>query len=81
LEIAIQEHPTLRNVFFSVTLCRYINGVKPGEYGTPEPFYFPILPSYWTGKPRGSKIKDVSIVIYHILFHGRKFSQNFIFLS
>ena len=39
---------------------RYINGVKPGEYGVPKPFYFPCLPSYWTGNPRRSVMKEVS---------------------
>ena len=44
----------------SMSSCRYVNGVKPGQYGVPKPFYFPFLPSYWTGKPFKSKKKDVS---------------------
>ena len=43
-----------------VFLTRYINGVKPGEYGVPKPLYFPCLPSYWTGKPKRSTMKEVS---------------------
>ena len=31
---------------------RYVDAVKPGQYGVPKPFYFPCLLSYWTGKPR-----------------------------
>ena len=30
---------------------RYVDAVKPGDYGVPRPFYFPFLPSYWTGRP------------------------------
>ena len=33
-----------------MTIIRYIDAVKPGKYGTPRPFYFPFLPSYWCGK-------------------------------
>lgn len=31
---------------------RYVDAVKPGRYGIPKPLYFPLLPSYWTGKAR-----------------------------
>jgi ABC-type multidrug transport system fused ATPase/permease subunit len=31
-------------------LAWYIEGVKPGEYGVPRRFYFPIQPSYWFGE-------------------------------
>ena len=34
----------------TIITCRYIDAVKPGKYGTPRPFYFPLLPSYWYGK-------------------------------
>ncbi|XP_032221027.2 phospholipid-transporting ATPase ABCA3-like isoform X2 [Nematostella vectensis] len=30
----------------------YIEAVFPGEYGTPQRWYFPCLPSYWCGKNR-----------------------------
>eukprot|EP01132_Coremiostelium_polycephalum_P005371 gene5371-6702_t len=33
-----------------VVLGWYIDNVFPGEFGTPKPFYFFLLPSYWTGK-------------------------------
>ena len=48
---------------FDFVLFRYINGVKPGTYGVPKPFYFPCLPSYWTGRPRRSKINEVTAQI------------------
>ena len=38
----------------SMHVHRYINGVKPGTYGVPKPWYFPCLPSYWTGRARRS---------------------------
>lgn len=40
-------------------LSRYIDAVKPGQYGVPRPLYFPFLPSYWTGKSRGRKVSLV----------------------
>lgn len=33
--------------FLYLPLAWYIERVLPGEYGTPLPFYFPLLPSYW----------------------------------
>ncbi|XP_041455377.1 phospholipid-transporting ATPase ABCA3-like, partial [Lytechinus variegatus] len=30
-------------------LTWYIEGIYPGTYGIPKPFYFPFLPSYWCG--------------------------------
>ena len=35
-----------------MTIAWYVNEVKPGEYGIPKPFYFPILPSYWCNTKR-----------------------------
>ncbi|KAG1652003.1 ATP-binding cassette sub-family A member 3 [Nymphon striatum] len=32
----------------------YIEAVHPGEYGLPQPFYFPFMPSYWCGKSASS---------------------------
>ena len=37
-------------IFFSLFI-RYVEAVFPGEFGIPKPFYFPCLPSYWTGHP------------------------------
>ena len=30
----------------------YIEAVFPGDYGVPQPWYFPVLPSYWCGKSK-----------------------------
>jgi hypothetical protein len=45
---------------------RYVNGVKPGQFGVPKPFYFPFQPSYWLGRPLNSKMKDVRTVNRHV---------------
>ena len=44
--------------------CRYVDAVKPGRYGVAKPFYFPFLPSYWTGKPRRLKKKEVDSLVH-----------------
>ena len=49
---------------------RYINGVKPGEYGVPKPFYFPCLPSYWSGAPRRSKTVKVKYLNFTIIYYA-----------
>ncbi|KAJ7305756.1 hypothetical protein JRQ81_010122 [Phrynocephalus forsythii] len=30
----------------------YVEAVFPGEYGIPQPWYFFLMPSYWTGTPQ-----------------------------
>lgn len=30
----------------------YVEAVFPGDYGVPQPWYFPVLPSYWCGKSK-----------------------------
>ena len=35
----------------------YKEGVFPGKYGVPKPFYFPFQPSYWLGRPFRNKIR------------------------
>jgi hypothetical protein len=42
---------------------RYVNGVKPGQFGVPKPFYFPFQPSYWLGRPLNSKMKDAQQLV------------------
>ncbi|CAI8007467.1 ATP-binding cassette sub-family A member 3, partial [Geodia barretti] len=37
----------------------YVNEVKPGRYGVPRPFYFPLQPSYWTGRPCTTTSQEV----------------------
>ena len=46
--------------------CRYINGVKPGEYGVRLPFYFPCLPSYWIGNK--ATVIEVSYILCNLSF-------------
>ena len=30
----------------------YIEAVFPGDYGVPQPWYFPVLPGYWCGRSK-----------------------------
>ena len=48
--------------------CRYVNGVKPGQYGVPKPFYFPFLPSYWLGRPMTSNQGLTNVVSFNKAF-------------
>lgn len=41
-------------------LALYVEQVRPGEFGIPQPWYFPVLPSYW----RGNEIDGE----YHVRF-------------
>ena len=43
----------------TVSAVRYVNAVKPGQYGVPKPFYFPFLPSYWYEGATCSKVQPV----------------------
>ncbi len=36
-------------------LAWYLDKVFPSEFGTPLPWYFPVLPSYWCGCKINSK--------------------------
>ncbi|XP_074138830.1 phospholipid-transporting ATPase ABCA3-like isoform X3 [Sminthopsis crassicaudata] len=36
----------------------YVEAVFPGQYGIPQPWYFFIKPSYWSGKPRKATKKE-----------------------
>ncbi|XP_061178877.1 phospholipid-transporting ATPase ABCA3-like [Saccostrea echinata] len=36
----------------------YIDGVRPGEYGVPQPFYFPFTKTYWCGGRQTQKASD-----------------------
>ncbi|CAI8011245.1 ATP-binding cassette sub-family A member 3, partial [Geodia barretti] len=61
------EEPLNMGAIFGMMICDivlylllawYIDAVKPGTYGIPKPLYFPLLPSYWTGKARKSSAAD-----------------------
>ena len=42
----------------------YTEAVFPGEYGIPQPWYFPVMTSYWIGKPSTNAVdseENVSI--------------------
>lgn len=33
-----------------IPIAWYIERIFPGDYGAPQPFYFPFMPSYWSNK-------------------------------
>jgi ATP-binding cassette subfamily A (ABC1) protein 3 len=43
--------------YFALTI--YIEGVFPGEFGIPLPWYFPLSPKYWCGYGASDADKDV----------------------
>lgn len=42
----------LWDMIWYLALTIYIEGVFPGEFGIPMPWYFPCSPSYWCGTSR-----------------------------
>nr|XP_012599260.1 ATP-binding cassette sub-family A member 17-like isoform X4 [Microcebus murinus] len=41
----------LLDSFLYCLVAWYVESIFPGKYGTPKPWYFFVLPSYWHGKP------------------------------
>ncbi|CAK8673428.1 unnamed protein product [Clavelina lepadiformis] len=39
-------------------LAAYIEGIWPGEYGVPKPWYFPFMKSFWFGRPDSTSKSD-----------------------
>lgn len=37
----------------------YVEAVFPGDYGVPQPWYFPVLPSYWCGKSKEVEVGNI----------------------
>ncbi len=63
--------PHLRGTFIGgspLLFLRYIDAVKPGKYGTPKPFYFLFLPSFWCGSIVHKKV-NVSLIQELLLLH------------
>ncbi|XP_072041416.1 phospholipid-transporting ATPase ABCA3-like [Amphiura filiformis] len=44
-------------VFYS-SVCWYVEAVFPGDYGVPQPWYFPFTQSYWCGSPTVTEVYD-----------------------
>ncbi|XP_036595474.1 ATP-binding cassette sub-family A member 3-like [Trichosurus vulpecula] len=36
----------------------YVEAVFPGKYGIPQPWYFFVMPSYWSGRPSNASKKE-----------------------
>ena len=45
-------------------LTWYVEGVAPGEFGLPRPWYFPVQPSYWCGESKRLKQSTTKIDKY-----------------
>ena len=45
----------------------YIEAVFPGDYGVPQPWYFPVLPGYWCGRSKEVCIHDHPIIFSKII--------------
>ncbi len=43
-----------------IPIAWYIERIFPGDYGAPQPFYFPFMPSYWSNK-KTDMISDVEM--------------------
>lgn len=41
-------------------IALYVEAVFPGEYGVPQPWYFPFTTSFWCGQPKYVGVEDFS---------------------
>lgn len=53
-------------IYFLITL--YVEAIFPGEYGVPQPWYFPFTASYWCGESYKGKSYFSKIYVYYILY-------------
>ena len=37
----------------------YVEAVSPGDYGVPQPWYFPVLSTYWCGRSKKVRILEI----------------------
>jgi ATP-binding cassette subfamily A (ABC1) protein 3 len=35
------------SIFLNLLVALYVEAIYPGDFGVPQPWYFPFLPSYW----------------------------------
>ncbi|XP_068200893.1 phospholipid-transporting ATPase ABCA3-like isoform X1 [Palaemon carinicauda] len=78
--VSPDDHFTLSHVFgmlildtiILALLTWYIEAVWPGEYGVPQPWYFPFMGSYWKGQPltRNEKHTIISTTQDHHFFEA-----------
>ena len=65
----------LFDAFIYMLLTCYIEGIAPGEYGIPKPFYFPFQPSYWCGESK--QCRKPLLKSSHTSFLSKKISGLF----
>ena len=46
----------------------YVEAVFPGDYGVPQPWYFPVLSTYWCGKSKEVRTLEVRTFIFFNCF-------------
>ncbi|CAG0897014.1 unnamed protein product, partial [Cyprideis torosa] len=51
------------NTFFYLTATWYLEGVMPGQYGVPLPWYFPFTRWYWCGGSEGERARKLSATV------------------
>lgn len=49
------------DIFIYGIITWYVEAVFPGEYGTPQPWYFPCMSSYWCGVNKQVKLVYVAM--------------------
>jgi hypothetical protein len=55
----------INSVMYGV-LTWYIEKVFPGEFGTPQPWYFPVTKSYWCGSFKKVSVASCSLLPLHL---------------
>ncbi|XP_019627958.1 PREDICTED: ATP-binding cassette sub-family A member 3-like [Branchiostoma belcheri] len=81
--VSVDDDFTMLHVFFmlildSVLYCMvawYVEAVFPGDYGVPQPWYFPVLRSYWCGSSKSDFVDEDDNETTPLL-SGEKHSDN-----
>eukprot|EP00058_Branchiostoma_floridae_P010060 XP_002595548.1 hypothetical protein BRAFLDRAFT_117471 [Branchiostoma floridae] len=81
--VSVDDNFTMLHVFMmlildSVLYCMvawYIEAVFPGDYGVPQPWYFPVLRSYWCGSSKSDFVDEDDNETTPLL-SGEKHSDN-----
>lgn len=50
------------DTFLYMVIAWYIDAIRPGDFGVPEPFYFPFTKTYWCGRETKENFDDIRAV-------------------
>ncbi|XP_063925793.1 phospholipid-transporting ATPase ABCA3-like isoform X3 [Zophobas morio] len=50
------------DTFIYLIIALYVEAILPGDYGVPQPWYFPFTTSYWCGRPRYIGVEDFASI-------------------